>query len=453
MTDVRQTRSMSFGRRVHAPPELAEPASNPGDVVLRVELLGIEPVIWRRIRVGQDARLPDLHTIVNAAMGWLDCHLHSFRVEDNAPFLTNIDLIEGSDAGIHEGSVRVSQVLCSVGDELMYDYDFGDGWEHRITLEEILPSIESTVPHVLDGARACPPEDCGGIPGYGELLRARQATSPDEHQRMLLDWCPPGWDPERFDVDRHNRVVNALMNPQPLDDVRPELIELIDSSATRKELLVTLQMTEFSQHPPTEQEMADAVRPFQLLLDAVDDGVTLSKAGWLPPTVVKRLATTLGVPSWIGQNNREQHTRPVQDYRRTLTHLGLLKVRKGELSRTQIGMKLSGDPRELFFYIAMKLPLGRDDFDRHAGWLCLLHRAAGIPDSTYGDWVADQLMLLGWAPPGESPVSAFEVYEVTRDTACALGRDAWELSIVSQEGSLALAQAALLRPDVLRYSI
>lgn len=453
MTDTRQTRSMSFGHRVHALPELAEPASNPGDVVLRVELLRVEPVIWRRIRVGHDLRLPDLHKTLNAAMGWLDCHLHSFRVGDNAPFLTNIDLIESSEPGIHEGSVRVSQVLRSVGDELMYDYDFGDGWEHRVTLLEELPGAETTVPRVIDGARACPPEDCGGIPGYGELLRARQATAPDERQRMLLDWCPAGWDPDRFDLDWHNRVLNALMSPQPLNDVRPELIELIDSSATREELLVTLQMTEFSQQSPTEQEMSEAVRPIQLLLDAVDDGVTLSKAGWLPPAVVKRLATDLGVPSWIGQNNREQHTRPVQDYRRTLTHLGLLKVRKGELSLTQIGKKLSGAPRELFLHIAIKLPLGRDDFDRHAGWLCLLHRAAGKRNLSHGDWVADQLMQLGWAPPGEPPVSAFEAFEVTRDTACALGRYSWELSIVSHEGSLALARAALLRPDVLMRSI
>ncbi len=77
--------------------------------MLRVELLRVEPVIWRRIRVGHDLRLPDLHKTLNAAMGWLDCHLHSFRVGDNAPFLTNIDLIESSEPGIHEAPYELAR--------------------------------------------------------------------------------------------------------------------------------------------------------------------------------------------------------------------------------------------------------------------------------------------------------------------------------------------------------
>lgn len=98
-------------------------------------------------------------------MGWGHSHLHKFfqgTVYERRKFLTDYDLSEGYE-GISEFEVRVDQVLHKVGDKLRYEYDFGDGWDHTIEVEKVLPETLSA-PRCIGGRRACPPEDCGGVP-------------------------------------------------------------------------------------------------------------------------------------------------------------------------------------------------------------------------------------------------------------------------------------------------
>ena len=90
----------------------------------------------------------------------------------------------------------------------MYEYDFGDSWEHLIEVEDALPaaSVKVSVPHCLTGERSCPPEDCGGPPGYERFLTARADPRDEEHEQWR-EWAHPDFDPERFDVREVNRAL------------------------------------------------------------------------------------------------------------------------------------------------------------------------------------------------------------------------------------------------------
>ncbi len=143
---------------------------------IRVDLLDTDPTIWRLIEVPSTLTLDSLHPILQTAMGWTDSHLHQFMLADpqvHGPverYLTAFDIEEG-DEGVAEADVRLDEVLKAVGDELRYTYDFGDGWDHLLRLDTRSPRADQDPPAaLLDGQRACPPEDCGGPHGYDELL-------------------------------------------------------------------------------------------------------------------------------------------------------------------------------------------------------------------------------------------------------------------------------------------
>lgn len=174
---------------------------------LRVELEEIHPTIWRRILVPATYTFWDLHVAIQDAMGWFDSHLHEFRVpaEPAGTLHLGIPLDEFDDlerevlAGWEHA---VADHLARTGQVLRYDYDFGDGWSHSVALEEIVPrETGGRYPRCIAGARACPPEDCGGPFGYFNLLHAlAHASHPDRED--LIEWLPRGWDPERFDPKR-----------------------------------------------------------------------------------------------------------------------------------------------------------------------------------------------------------------------------------------------------------
>jgi hypothetical protein len=178
----------------------------PDDVFqIRVALMGIEPPIWRRLLVPQDLTMRQLHAVLQAAMGWKDYHLHQFRVG----LLRFGHPDEEDDPGpIDYGRITLNQILPRQGATCVYEYDFGDGWEHMIELEEELApsSVADPLPRCVDGERACPPEDSRGVPGYGELIAALRDPKDPEH-RELVAWAGAGFDPERFDVDAVNRAL------------------------------------------------------------------------------------------------------------------------------------------------------------------------------------------------------------------------------------------------------
>lgn len=167
---------------------------------LKISLNYIEPAIWRRFQVRSDVKLTRLHDMLQILMGWQDYHLYCFDV-DGVEY-TDPDLIEDDiyELGHEDGSkVKLCQVLAEVGNECLYRYDFGDNWEHTLLLEQICdPTPGERYPICLGGARSCPPEDCGGIGGYAELLRVLAAPSDEEYEDMKR-WVGPHFDPEKFD--------------------------------------------------------------------------------------------------------------------------------------------------------------------------------------------------------------------------------------------------------------
>ncbi len=171
---------------------------------INVTLREIEPLIWRRIEVPASYSFWDLHVAVQDAMGWLDCHLHVFRVANpNTGELEDIgipglELFE-DDRRCEDGwEVPIAQRLTKPGDRAEYEYDFGDGWQHALVLEEIVERAPRTkYPRCVDGARACPPEDCGGPHGYENLLRVLGDPLNEEHESMR-EWLGDGYDPAAF---------------------------------------------------------------------------------------------------------------------------------------------------------------------------------------------------------------------------------------------------------------
>jgi hypothetical protein len=171
----------------------------------KVSLKDIEPTIWRRIVVPASYNFWDLHVAIQDSMGWLDYHLHLFRIED--PETTEIDRIGiPDDEPIDDGmeclpgwELPIAAYFVELGDMAEYEYDFGDGWEHEIVLEGVLLKEPKTkYPKCIDGARACPPEDCGGAHGYNEMLKIVHDKHHGEYKSMM-EWLGGKYDPKGFD--------------------------------------------------------------------------------------------------------------------------------------------------------------------------------------------------------------------------------------------------------------
>lgn len=172
---------------------------------LRVELLGSDPLIWRRLLVPAEIKLPKLHQCLQLVMGWTNSHLHQFEAADHTygirdPEWSDLEMLD-------ERPVRLCDVIDEAHRELRYEYDFGDGWEHRIVLEQAEPPKEfMRYPLCTAGERACPPEDVGGIPGYGQFFKAIADPQDEQHAEYLL-WVGGVFDPEGFDLNAVNRAL------------------------------------------------------------------------------------------------------------------------------------------------------------------------------------------------------------------------------------------------------
>jgi hypothetical protein len=171
----------------------------------KITLKDIEPPIWRRIQIPQSYSFWDLHVALQDAMGWLDYHLHIFRI-------INPETDQFDEIGIPDDEAFEDELPCLPGWELPishyfeksgaraeYEYDFGDCWEHEIILEEIVNRVpKQKYPICLAGERACPPEDCGGSLGYLDLLDTIKNPD-DEEFESTMEWLGGSFDPELFD--------------------------------------------------------------------------------------------------------------------------------------------------------------------------------------------------------------------------------------------------------------
>ncbi|MBL7805159.1 MAG: plasmid pRiA4b ORF-3 family protein [Saprospiraceae bacterium] len=146
------------------------------DIVLELDitLLYTRPAIWRRVQVPPRMNLHELHCVVQLAMGWHNCHLYQFIQGNRDEYITlpsEFDWETPTDSR----TVLVGDYLADKGEKIAYEYDFGDGWMHEIKVRNVLDADPAQqYPRLVAGERACPPEDCGGTPGFAELLQAMQ---------------------------------------------------------------------------------------------------------------------------------------------------------------------------------------------------------------------------------------------------------------------------------------
>ena len=149
---------------------------------LKLEMLDVEPLIWRRLLVRGSITLAQLHEVIQTAMGWTNSHLHEFVVGEHNYSDPDFEIDEARS----EYRYRLARLAPRVRNTIAYLYDFGDGWEHQIRVEAIIEDDERYPgrPVCLAGARNCPPEDCGGPGGYHSFLKAIGNPKHPEHKEL-----------------------------------------------------------------------------------------------------------------------------------------------------------------------------------------------------------------------------------------------------------------------------
>lgn len=418
------------------------PRQTPAVYRVRVDLDGARPPIWRRLHLRSDVTLDVVHDVLQTAFGWLDYHLHRFSLgggpfdADTDQFLCPFDVQEGEDDGTPAKDVRLDETLQVVDDVLHYAYDYGDGWELTLRLEEVLP-LEADTPTAVcvDGRRAAPPEDCGGIRDAAGLAQ-------------VLD------DPAHFDPDEVNQ---ALHNPfAELRDVgvHPALVELLNrlrgTRAGNALVVHALESAKLTAVPDRDQLTA-ALRPIQWFLDrAADGGIELTSAGYLKPVDVEEASRVVPtMDGWIGTKNREIHCAPLLYFRQSLQHTGLLRKYKGRLLLTKAGAAARRDVGVLWRHLAEHLVPRQDrSFEAEAGLLRLLQAAVGGDSVIDDDLLFEALDDRGWRYSDGEPIERWALYRLEHSPTHLLNNVA-DQPTNSRDRSqgpvaVALARAALL---------
>lgn len=183
---------------------------------LKISLLGVTPSVWRRVVLPSDTALDVLHDIIQVVMGWNDSHLHVFRNADGAWGAH----FEGDEEWQHEACASIASIAPSKGSRFSYEYDFGDGWEHDVVVETIEPmATAKRLAVCLGGARACPPDDCGGPFGYGRMLDILTKPRHAEHAE-IREWIGKDFDAAHFDASAASLELATLKMARPLKEKR-----------------------------------------------------------------------------------------------------------------------------------------------------------------------------------------------------------------------------------------
>ncbi len=177
---------------------------------IKIVLKGSKPRIWRRLLIPSNLPLADLHKVIQTAMGWTNSHLHQFidgNVYYSVQYLNEDDWFSDC-VDYKKKKLRVSDLLIDEKDKIVYEYDFGDGWEHTITLEKILPMEKQyNHPICIAAKMHCPPEDCGGVYGYMHLLEIIANPNHEEYDDTL-EWLGDYFDPKHFSIETTNELLS-----------------------------------------------------------------------------------------------------------------------------------------------------------------------------------------------------------------------------------------------------
>ena len=176
-------------------------------IQLKITLDKTKPAIWRRIQVERAITFFELHHIIQIAFGWKNYHLHEFDIDQHKigaseDYMKNVP---STDEGVIDSRIVTLNLIVEPGEIFSYMYDFGDSWHHIITVEKFLPKEqEKKYPICLDGTLACPPEDCGGISGFYNMLEILKDTNHPEY-RETKTWVGRNFDPSLFDKEKVNK--------------------------------------------------------------------------------------------------------------------------------------------------------------------------------------------------------------------------------------------------------
>ena len=167
----------------------------------KISLQSTVPVVWRKVLAHEFIKLSELHMLIQMAMGWSASHLFSFEINDKS--YTDSESADEMNMTDAEG-VNLSDVL-GTEKKFSYTYDFGDNWVHEIEITNILKhDPRMNYPVCVGGENACPPEDCGGIPGFDQLKKTLAGTDSEEKDEMLT-WVGGYYNPKSFDPNFINK--------------------------------------------------------------------------------------------------------------------------------------------------------------------------------------------------------------------------------------------------------
>ena len=168
----------------------------------KISLKGSKPLIWRRFQVEDNLMFYDLHLIIQTVMGWENSHLYHFVYGKNS-YIGNPDFLESDDT-VDDKETKISAIFDKPKTKVIYEYDFGDGWQHDVLLEKILEKDpKQHYPVCLKGELNCPPEDCGGIGGFYLMMETlKDKNNPDYEDTK--EWIGENYNPDNFDLNLVN---------------------------------------------------------------------------------------------------------------------------------------------------------------------------------------------------------------------------------------------------------
>ncbi|WP_151670368.1 plasmid pRiA4b ORF-3 family protein [Nitrincola schmidtii] len=378
---------------------------------IHIELEESSPSVWRKLLVPSNLSLDQLHLIIQVTMGWQNCHYHVFQTQEKCCFSDPEALEDGMDSWFDETDVPLSDVLHGKSKYLSYDYDLGDAWSHRITLEKMLPLIGQQSADILclNGENACPPEDVGGIEGYKNLITVLEDRSHPDFEEMR-DWIGfDHFDPSYFNLAATNTRLQMMLTYSPLlihdeiydnfhsnqsevdalistiskkDNVQQQaiidqfLMDMLedDLSASGELPISPDQLHQLLYHPFDAPEVitfdpsaatlknSPMLAIFRVLAEAAQQkGIKLTSRENLPLKVTRQMIFAIpsclsyGQSDWNKNIRSEEDVYPVHITRILATISGLCRVQKGTLLLTAKGRKiLESEQWELAFHELVK---------------------------------------------------------------------------------------------------
>lgn len=394
---------------------------------VRITIVGSDPEIWRLFDVDSSLTLDQVHEVIQRVIGWRDSHLHAFTDTDpyeplhhgggqgpKTRYWRTQNSLENDLKGLLETEWTLGQVLTEASGPLFYEYDFGDGWIHRLDLIEVIPAaVGQPMARVIEAQRRGPLEDSGGISGYAELLGALGDPAHERHHE-LSEWVAntlgpwQRFDPDKVDIDQINQELSRFFAASDGGSDSTEPLSLLDEMTNRmpaglqREFRSYLEAAEIHRAIVIDTVVAEAmVAPYLWLLRRVGrDGLQLTSAGWLPPVVVSDAMRDLNWGwRWLGAFNREELTRPILILRESAQRLGLIRKLKGRLVLGPAAKKLLDDPVGLWFLLARSFAHRQPrEYEKAGALLLALEVAAGKRESKhdYLQPISFGLSACGW---------------------------------------------------------